>query len=292
MSFRKILAPLMGTANDQATLSAALYLAGRHGAHVEALFIRFDPARSIPYGYAAGDMSGHSAAYAIEAAIKAADEAQRQAQAAFDHAVAQAGVEVVRKPGKRASASADMRIVQGAFSEEVERASRLSDLVVFGVVPGVEAREEARDGIETALLDGLRPVLIVPAHRTTDYGSNVAIAFDGSATASHAATAAIPLLTRATSLHALIVTEATGRAEELVALREYLALHGIQANERVIDPQGRSVTDAIRQTVTTNQCDLLVLGGYGHGRLREFLLGGVTRNLLRAPLPFALFLTH
>lgn len=292
MTFRKILAPLLGTANDATTLATALYLAGRHGAHVEALFVRFDPVRSIPYGYAAGDMSGHATAYAIEAAIRAADEAQRMARTAFDEAVARAGVEVIGKPGKRVSASADMRIVQGVFAEEIERASRLSDLVVFGVVTGAEAREDAREGVETALLEGMRPVLLVPQQRATDFGNDIAIAFDGSATASHAATAAIPLLERARAVHSLEVTEATGRAEGLVALRDYLALHGIHASERVIDPQGRSVTDAIKQSVTTNQCDLLVLGGYGHGRLREFLLGGVTRNLLRTPVPFALFLTH
>jgi nucleotide-binding universal stress UspA family protein len=292
MTFRKILAPLVGAANDGATLAAAMYLAGRHGAHVEAMFVRFDPVRSIPYGYAAGDMSGHAAAYAIEAAMRAADEAHRLARASFDQAVVRAGFETIKKPGKRLSASADMKVVQGMFSEEIERASRLSDLVVFGVVPGVDAREDARAGVETALLEGLRPVLLVPQLRATDFGNTIAVAFDGSATAAHAATASIPFLSRADAVHSLEVTEATGRAEELLALRDYFALHGIEASEHVVDPQGRSVAEAIRQGVTANHCDMLVLGGYGHGRLREFLLGGVTRNLLRTPAPFALFLTH
>jgi len=292
MSYRKILAPLVGATNDRATLAAAMHMARKHGSHVEALFVRFDPVRSIPYGYAVGDMSGHAAAYAIEAAIRAAQAAQDAARVAFDEAVAKAGVDISKRPGLRQKPTADMRVVQGMFVEEVERASRLADLVVFGVAPGEEAREDARDGVEAALLGGARPVLLVPHDRATSIGNDVAIAFDGSMTAAHAATAAIPLLTAARSVHALEVTEATGHADELVALRDYLSLHGIDVREHVIDPAGLPIAKAITHAVMASNCDVLVLGGYGHGRLREFLLGGVTRSLLRNPAPFALFLTH
>jgi nucleotide-binding universal stress UspA family protein len=292
MSYRKILAPLVGASNDRATLAAAMHMARKHGSHVEALFVRFDPIRSIPYGYAAGDMSGHASAYAIEAALRAAEAAQKAARSTFDEAVAQADVELTRRPGLRHTPTADMRVVQGMFVEEVEQASRLADLVVFGVAPGAQAREDARDGVEAALLGGARPVLLVPHDRATEFGNDVAIAFDGSMTAAHAATAAVPLLAGAKSVHALEVTEATGRADELVALRDYLALHGIEVREHVIDPAGQPIATAITQAVSASNCDMLVLGGYGHGRLREFLLGGVTRSLLRHQAPFALFLTH
>lgn len=292
MSYRKILAPLVGAENDRVSLAAALSLAKRHGSHVEALFVRFDPVRSIPYGYTSGDMSGYAAEYAIAAAIRAADEAQGQARKAFDEVTASHGIEVAPRPGARAAPTAHLRIVQGLFAEEIEYASRLADIVVFGVVPGAEAREGASEGVEAALLGGSRPVLLVPRELGADFGADVAIAFDGSATASHAATSAVPMLRAAKSVHALEVTEATGGAEDLAALRAYLALHGLTPIEHVVDPGSRSVGEAIADAVKACHCDTLVLGGYGHGRLREFLLGGVTRHMLRHPVPFALYLTH
>lgn len=292
MTYRKILVPLVGAENDRVSLAAAFSLARRHGSHVEALFIRFDPVRSIPYGYTAGDVSGYAAEYAIAAAIQAADEAQKLARTAFDETAAREAIEIVARPGLRSKPSAHLRIVQGLFAEEVEQASRLADIVVFGVVPGDDAREGAREGVEAALLGGARPVLLVPRELAAGFGADVAVAFDGSATASHAVTAAIPLLRAAKSVHTLEVREATDGAEDLAALRGYLALHGLTPVEHVVDPGPRSVGAAIAQSVTASHCDTLVLGGYGHGRFQEFLLGGVTRHLLRHPVPFALFLTH
>ena len=292
MSYRKILVPLVGAANDKASLMAAVSLARRQGSHVEALFVRFDPVRSIPYGYTAGDMSGYASEYAIEAAIRAADEALRLARVAFEDVCQRESVEVLAKPGKRSTVTADFRVVQGMFSEEVERASRLSDIVVFGIVPGEEAREGAREGVEAALLGGARPVLLVPREVAGHFGSDVAVAFDGSATASHAVIAAMPLLTLAKSIHALEVTEATGAGEELSSLRAYLALHGLKPTEHVVDAGRRVIGQALADAVSAAHCDTLVLGGYGHGRFREFLVGGVTRHLLRHDTPFALLLTH
>lgn len=292
MTYRKILVPLVGAENDRVSLASAFFLARQHGSHVEALFIRADPVRAIPYGYTVGDVSGYAAEYAIEAAIRAADEAQRHATRAFEELAAREAIDIVHKPGARSKPSTSLRIVQGVFAEEVEQASRLADIVVFGVVPGDETREGAREGVEAALLGGARPVLLVPRELASAFGADVAIAFDGSATASHAATAAIPLLRAAKSVHALEVTEATGPATDLKDLRGYLALHGLTPIEHVVDPGTRAVGAAIAEAVAASHCDTLVLGGYGHGRLQEFLLGGVTRHLLRHPVPFALFLTH
>lgn len=292
MSFRKILVPLVGAENDRVSLAAGFGLAHRHGSHVEALFIRSDPVRSIPYGYATGDVSGYAAEYAIAAAIRAADEAQKLATRAFDECAARESIDIVARPGVRSKPTAHLRLVQGLFAGEVEQASRLADIVVFGVVPGDESREGAREGVEAALLGGARPVLLVPRELVSGFGADVAVAFDGSATASHAATAAIPLLRAAKSVHTLEVTEATGAATNLVDLRGYLALHGLIPVEHVVDPGNRSVGAAIAEAVKASHCDTLVLGGYGHGRFEELLLGGVTRHLLRSPMPFALFLTH
>lgn len=292
MTYRKILVPLTGSKGDSAALDAGLVVARQFAAHVEALFVRIDPVRTMPYGFVAGDVSGYATQYAIEAAIRAADAALKQARASFDAAIARHGVSLNSKPGVRDGASAHLRIVQGVFAEEVERASRLVDLVVFGLLRGDDGQESEREGLETALLSGARPCLLVNASPGDNLGRRIAIAYDGSATAAHAVTAAMPLLLNAGSVHSFEVTDATGVSAPLAELRDYLALRGIQPTEHLVDPGLRSIAETLATAVAEQACDLLVLGGYGHSRLREFVLGGVTRHVVRHGVPFAVLLAH
>lgn len=291
MPYRKILVPIVGAAGDKAALAAAFGLARQFGAHAEALFVRLDPVRAVPYGYIGTDVSGYSAQYAIEAAIKASDEAQKIATTAFNNAVESFKIEVKDKPGARADATVHMKVVEGDFADAIERHSRLSDLVVFGA-GGADSQETIREGFEAALLSGARPVLFTPIEPAESPGQRIAIAYDGSATAAHAVMAALPFLTRAKAIHSFEVTTATGVSPPLTELREYLALRGIGAIEHLVDPGPKSTAEALINAVHAQRCDLLVLGGYGHSRIREFVLGGVTRHLVRRPAPFAVLMAH
>lgn len=291
MSYRKILVPVIGAAGDKAALAAAFGLARQFGAHAEALFVRLDPIRAVPYGYMGTDLSGYSAQYAIEAAIKASDEAQKVATGAFNDAVAKFKIEVKEQPGVRADPTVHFRVVQGDFSDEIERHSRLSDLVVFGH-GGPDGQETIRGGFEAALLSGTHPVLFVPSEPAENPGQRIAIAYDGSATAAHAVMAALPFLARAKAIHSFEITPATGVSPPLTELREYLTLRGISAIEHLVDPGLKSTAEALVNAVEAQRCDLLVLGGYGHSRIREFVLGGVTRHVLRHGAPFAALMAH
>ena len=292
MSYRKVLVPVFGTVNDQAALNAAFAVGKQFGAHVEALFIRSDPVRAVPYGYIGGDVSGYSAQYAIEAAIKANDAAQKIASDSFETAVKTHGIEKNAKPGARASATTQLKVVQGDLAVEIELASRLCDLIVFGAAATDDAQDTIREGFEAALLSGSRPVLFVPRAPAEMPGQRIAIAFDGSAAAAHAVTASVPFLSRAKAVHSFEVTEATGKSPVLMDLHDYLALRGIEVVEHVIDAGSKSIGTALTLAVDAQRCDLLVLGGYGHSRIREFVLGGVTRHLLRYGAPFAILMTH
>jgi nucleotide-binding universal stress UspA family protein len=293
MSYRKILVPVTGTNSaDTAALTAAFNLGRQFGAHTQALFVRLDPIRAIPYGYIGSDVSGFSAQYAIEAAQKASDEAQKTATAAFTSAIAKFNIEVEKQPGARNAPTAFLKVVQGDFAEEVERESRLSDVVVFGLNAHVAGRDTIREGFEAALLSGARPVLFVPSAPAESPGQRIAIAYDGSASAAHAVTAALPFLSRARAVHSFEITAAAGASEPLCELREYLALHGIEAVEHLVDPGPKPTAEALALAAQAQRCDLLVLGGYGHSRIREFVLGGVTRHVLRHQTPCAVLMAH
>jgi nucleotide-binding universal stress UspA family protein len=292
MSYRKILVPVFGSANDRPAIKAAFGFGRQFGAHVEALFVRLDPIRALPYGYVGPDLSGYSAQYAIEAAIKASDEAQKIVTDIFAKAVEKSGIELSEKPGAWTDATTHLKIVQGDFAEEIEHATRLCDLIVFGATNGETGHENVREGFEAALLSGSRPVLFVPREPAESYGQRIAIAYDGSAAAAHAVTAALPFLQRAKSVHSFEVTAAAEKSGALAELREYLAMRGIEAVEHIVDPGPKPLGEALSLAVQAQRCDLLVLGGYGHSRIREFVLGGVTRHVLRHGASFAVLMAH
>lgn len=290
MSYRKILVPVFGTTHDQAALHAGFGLAEQFGAHAEALFVRGNPVTVLPYGYLGSDLSGYSARYAIEAAIKAADEAQKTARAAFDKMADRHHIPVEAKPGARSDATTSFTVVEGDFAEEIERRSRTSDLVIFGATSGDVQDTTVKEGFETALLSGARPVLFVPRDSNGVSGQRVGIAYDGSAAAAHAVTAALPFLAQAKELHAFEV--AAEKSTSLGELQDYLSLRGLNATPHTIDAGLKSTAEALLTAVEGQRCDLLVLGGYGHSRLGEFVFGGVTRHILRRGAPVAVLMTH
>lgn len=292
MSYRKVLVPVIGAASDKAALSTAFNVAKQFGAHAEALFVRLDPVRAIPYSYVGGDASGYSAQYAMDAAIKASDEAQKLAVENFRATAGKLAIELKQKPGALPDPTAHLKVVQGDFADEIERESRLSDLVVFGLVPNGEGQDTIREGFEAALLSGTHPVLCAPAEAGENPGQRIAIAYDGSATAAHAVIAALPFLSRAKAVHSFEITPATGDSGPLTQLREYLALRGIGVIEHLVDPGPKSTAEALLLAVEAQRCDMLVLGGYGHSRIREFVLGGVTRHIAHHGAPFAVLMAH
>jgi nucleotide-binding universal stress UspA family protein len=293
MSYGKILAPIFGSSGDRATLRTGIALAKQFGAHLEALFVRFDPLQTRQYGPLGGDISGYSAKYFIDAAIRAADEAQAAAAATFADAIEKAGLQLTDAPGADSEATVEMKITQGDCAERIEEESRLADLVVFGADGSDLAVERTREALEDVLLSGTRPVLFVAAGLGgVAPGLRVGIAFDGSAAAAHAVTAALPFIKRAKSVHAFEVTAVPKASTALADLKKYLALHGVEVTTTSVDPTGRNMEDALLDAIGVEHCDLLVLGGYGHSRVREFVFGGMTRHVLRrANLP-AVLLAH
>jgi len=108
------------------------------------------------------------------------------------------------------------------------------------------------------------------------------IAWDESPECWHAVSAAIPFLKLARSVRVVSVDKnsANRRASQAEALA-YLRCHGINATEQVIAPELRSVGDTLLATAAEHNIGLLVMGAYSHSRLREMLLGGATRDILK-----------
>src|SRR5690606_15884650 len=110
---------------------------------------------------------------------------------------------------------------------------------------------------------------------------NVMVAWDGSPTASRAVHAALPVLFLAEKVTVMLVETGKPRPGEPGAdIATYLARHGLNVTVDVVPRPQTSVAETILNYVSDNGIDLVAMGGYGHSRMREFLFGGATREIL------------
>jgi nucleotide-binding universal stress UspA family protein len=277
---KKILVPLTGRDSDRASLAMAFAIAKTFDAHVEGLTVRIDPADAVPM---LGE--GLSGTLAEEIMRVAEREAAADAEAARKHfeasrAAAQAALtEAAPGPGM---VSAWLRDLTGRIDDVVAHEGRLADLIVF---PQSDFQVDTPLAItvETALLSSGRPLLLAPDRQPTALTGTVAVAWNGGAECARAVAAALPFLRRAGAVHILTADTGVTSAEEGGRLADYLAWHGIQARIDTIKPANEPVGSALMTRASDLGADVLVMGGYGHSRVREMILGGVTRYVLAHP---------
>lgn len=158
---------------------------------------------------------------------------------------------------------------------------------------------QERDSVEHRYAESLifgsgRPTIILPGpeRRRDPSLTALTIAWDASRPAARAVADALPLLQRATRVRVVTVTNekslpvATG-----AGLRRHLARHGLEVQVDEVDARGRRIGETLRTYLDETGSELLVMGAYGHSRMREFVLGGATRSMLAQP-PVPLFLSH
>ena len=149
--------------------------------------------------------------------------------------------------------------------------------------------------IEAALFDSGRPLIVVPC---TQQGGlkldRVVCCWDGSRTAARAINDALPVLKKASAVELLIVENEKTANEHVLRGTEigrHLVRHDIKVEVRTILAADTDVAHAILSHVADGSTSLLVMGGYGHSRLREFVFGGATRGILSA-MTVPVFMSH
>ncbi|MDX2275613.1 MAG: universal stress protein [Hyphomonadaceae bacterium] len=260
-----------GAPTTLATIDAAVGLAKAFSASLEITSPRLDV--KAPSHFLAGRMLAGLAAD-LESAAAA------KAKALDTHAEARAG-----------AASVPLAITPVAETwpqqgEDITVHGRTSDICVLTLPCD---KPEQRLNAEAWLFGAGRPCFLIPEPHAAGYSAaTCCIAWDGSKSAARAIGDALPILRRAQRV--IIVT---GRNEKplaqdiLAPLVAYLQVHGITAEPQEIDVAGENIGDVLLSAVDRNKADLLIMGAYGHSRLREFILGGATRRILdltRVPL--------
>jgi nucleotide-binding universal stress UspA family protein len=287
MAYKKILAPLTGGARDVSVLASALAAARPFNAHVVALFVRPDPAEAMPF-FGEG-VSGSMVQEIVDVAKEAADKASAEARASLEAVAKDSQAEILPRPARSDKLSVSFHEERGNFADRVTLASRLADVVVFGPLKEGD-RPGLAEAFESVLLQSGRPVLLAAHAAPKSFAERVAIAWDGSIASAHALTAAMPYLARAKSIEFLMVRR-PGEEFDCNEPREYLTLHGLASAERTVDAGQKPIGQALLDGASAGGADLLVLGGYGHSRLRQLFAGGVTKHVVsHAEMP--LFLVH
>jgi nucleotide-binding universal stress UspA family protein len=167
------------------------------------------------------------------------------------------------------------RLAEGREADEVAARGRLADLVI--VAGASEGQDEGfAPGLEAALFETGGPVLMVPGAVSGDFGKAVAVAWDGTMEAARAARGALPLRAEAVFVLTADMDKAQAKPSQLAS---YLAQHGIEAKTWAFRPDGTSLGEALLAEAGEAGADMLVMGAYGHSRLRELVLGGVTRTV-------------
>ena len=183
-----------------------------------------------------------------------------------------------------AAVSAESRLVEATVSGATNvfgSIARTFDLSVVGQAEPKSMRDDLM--IEGALFDSGRPVLVVPyIQRAGLKLDRVMVCWDGSRNAARAINDAMPFLTRAKAVDVVTIGAGKDKTGEIKGadIAQHLARHGLNVELRRINAGDVDVANVILSDAADRDADFIVMGGYGHSRLREFVLGGATRGIL------------
>lgn len=280
MAFRRLLLPLTGTAAGEAALATALMVARAWDAHLHCLHVRVDARDVAPL--AGEGLSGAMIEEMMVATERESGDRADRVRALFDRFAAGSGVALADGPGSGPGPEGptfSFGAVPGREEDIVAQQSRLYDLVI---VPHPDAGEDvsSSDALHAVLFDSGRPVLIAPREVPETIGTRVCCAWNGTAESAAAVAASLPWLHRAGSVRILAADEYQRRGPAAPELQAYLRWHGIEAGVAPFKPATREVGAGMLGAARDFGADLLVMGAYSHSRLRQLILGGVTRHVL------------
>jgi nucleotide-binding universal stress UspA family protein len=283
MSIRKLLLPLTGTAAGEAALATALTIARRWNAHVLALHVRVDSRDVAPL--AGEGLSGAMIEEMMSATEKESSDRAHAVRSMFERFVARHDVKVQEAHPGLDHATASFAAVTGREEDIVAQQARLADLTV---VPHPDAGEDvsSSDALHAVLFDSGRPVLISPQKTPPTIGTRVCVAWNGTAESASSVLAAMPWMQRADAVAILSAEGYQRRGPGAPDLAAYLTLHDVHAEIVTFRSVSGSVGAGLLASASEFGCDLLSMGAYSHSRLRQLILGGVTRHVLEhASLP-------
>lgn len=264
--YKTLLVPVDARKRSQRSVEVACRLAARFDSHVIGLFVQ--PTYNIP-----PELGAYGPTVPVALIEEKMGEVAQAARAIFDStASASAGCSLEWRTGK------------GDPATVVATHARYADLVIINQTDPDEGRSHFTD---TMMLSVGRPVLMVPYVGDLDcIADRILVCWNASHEAARAITDALPLLQRAGKVTVMSIdaqASEMGHGEQPGAdIALFLARHGVRAEVMQTVSGGTNDGDIILSTAADEGIDLIVMGAYGHTRLREMILGGATRTVLQS----------
>jgi nucleotide-binding universal stress UspA family protein len=273
---KDVVVNLSGRAPQDYAAEYAASVAATFSAYVAGISFLYEPV--IPDGTLGGvpiDL--------IELQREENSKAAKDAVGRFEAAVKQAGI------------SGETRILDATFGGAATLFAQIARRFDLAVVGQAQREHGASDDlmIEGALFESGRPLVVVPyIQRRGLTLERVLVCWDGGRTAARAVGDAMPFLERAKAVDIVIVAEERKNDEITgTTMSEHLARHGVAAQVKRMARGDIAIEDVILSYAADSGADFMVMGGYGHSRLREFILGGVTRGIL-ASMTVPVLMSH
>ncbi len=268
MAYRDVLVVADDTPECTQRMQFAARLAARHEAHLIGMMLRY----------------GQTYAERTEAYVVAADEKRRRAAEDAAHVRIR---EELERQARAAGVPFEWYSAEGEPVRTVSLFCRHADIAVIGQsVERPGALGTVRDLAELVALASGRPVVTVPrSGAPAGAGERVMVAWDAGREATRAVADSLPVLQRAEQVlvYSVDPEERGDRHGDLpgVDVARHLARHDINAKVETVSGSDSDAGDMILNRIAEAGIDLLVMGAYGHTRIRELWLGGVTRQMMR-----------
>ncbi len=283
---QRILVPMSGTDVDRHVLDAASQIIPT--AHFDVRLFRADP-NIVPAIYGDG-YSGDVVETLITAAHARAQAVCASAQRTFD-AWRQHNNIIVADPGhgKKTIASTNFADFVGAMDMHLAKAARVADMVVTS--RNQDHKSELDFVISTALFQSGRPVLVVPDEDFATAKRHIVIAWDGSREAARAVGMAMPMLVASDAVTVLSIRETKTTDIDPADLCNTLITNGLSAKSVIAEKGDRAEFAALKDEIARMEASMVIMGAYGHSRLREIFFGGMTREVAK-DFPIPALLVH
>ena len=272
--FKDVLVVVDNSKNCPARLNVAVHVASRFGAHLTGLFVT-EPPHFPAWAQSEGEAYVRPTADYVERQRQAWHEAALRAQHLFRSLADVAGI------------ATEWREREGDVAEIATLHARYTDMVIVGQTePAPHVGRPTRALPERLLMGVGRPILVVPYAGTfATIGERVLVAWNASREATRAVNDALPLLQQAAQVIVLAINPRGGVSGDGdlpgADLALHLSRHGVKAEASWVPAQDIEVAAMLLSWACDCQADLLVMGGYGHSRVREIVLGGATRGMLQ-----------
>jgi nucleotide-binding universal stress UspA family protein len=208
-------------------------------------------------------------------------------QRAESRGLAQAAIDAFEHTAKNAGLSAEHRLIEASIGSAAALFGRIARRFDLSVVSQRDPDRNTPDDlfIESALLESGRPVVVVPyIQRGGLKLDRVLVCWDTRRNAARAVADALPFLHRSKTVEVISISKSGGPEDDLPGadIAQHLARHGLTVDAKHLVGADIDVADMILSYAADCGADFIVMGGYGHSRLREFVLGGATKGILDA----------